>query len=922
MALFRKSRRQRAATDAPESQAAQTAQPISGDALRERLAEIAAASTVPEDALDQALRVVLEATRAQAGAVCVFDARYALLRLVTEVGLSDDGCRRLRSVRRGDPGAWDMPLQGLLNRRAYLIESASRNRYVPKLVEQGGVRTIACIPLYAGPTPVGSLILITVSPRTLAERDIRMLERGLGELAAIIEALRRRAGVDTEPIEAPQRPQPLVDLPAVLADRERLRAEVSARLAERAVLAAEVTARTGEAERLRAALDAANTERARLVSELERARRESDRADSVSESLATAEAERARLAAALEAAAIERAERARVELALEQARAGAERAARLAAAELEAARRAAVAAETSASGRTSELATDAQRLRSKLEQAEGALARERAASRERDAERERLAAELAAAEEREARLREDMRAVGERTDAAGDEAIRHAVETAHRAEAARAAAAAEVDAVRKQLVSAQEVVLALEEEAARANVEIGQLQTSHRVASGEYERLEICVAEGRAREMAATTRVNELIREMEALRQETTEYIARARASEAQVGTLEARITSLTAERDRIREALAVSESERTQAGADAENATVARAQLEESLDREGAERARLNAALATAQGALGELEATLARRESEMVEQAATIERLTRERDAAATTREAAAPAPIVPPAPSRPREPVRVVTVSAPSTSRPRARDVDPARLVSVLDVDGTWADARVDAHDVSVVAPTDDLAEQLVTTVPARIVVNLMAPGALNALVMLRAAGSKARFWGCIADAAADRVLALGMVEPATKPLDPDAIVEILGRYAARGTRVVTAGADVDGLMSLRQALARRGLSVSMAWDAKQAADLLQVVRPEVVVLDLGLPRRDGYGIVARLGTVDPVPSAVLLPGAEDGSIGFAPVLADPAHAGRMLTVQQFLAGVLAQSEEPPAERRQKVRAMGRK
>ena len=119
-----------------------------------------------------------------------------------------------------------------------------------------------------------------------------------------------------------------------------------------------------------------------------------------------------------------------------------------------------------------------------------------------------------------------------------------------------------------------------------------------------------------------------------------------------------------------------------------------------------------------------------------------------------------------------------------------------------------------------------------------------------------------------------------------------------------------------------MSLRQALARRGLSVSMAWDAKQAADLLQVVRPEVVVLDLGLPRRDGYGIVARLGTVDPVPSAVLLPGAEDGSIGFAPVLADPAHAGRMLTVQQFLAGVLAQSEEPPAERRQKVRAMGRK
>src|SRR5207302_254456 len=82
--------------------------------------------------------------------------------------------------------------------------------------------------------------------------------------------------------------------------------------------------------------------------------------------------------------------------------------------------------------------------------------------------------------------------------------------------------------------------------------------------------------------------------------------------------------------------------------------------------------------------------------------------------------------------------------------------------------------------------------------------------------------------------------------------------DAIVAALARYAVRGTRVVTAGADVDGLMSLRQALARRGMSVSMAWDGKQASELLVVVRPEVVVVDLGLPRRDGYGILARPAT----------------------------------------------------------------
>src|SRR5438477_2931508 len=78
-----------------------------------------------------------------------------------------------------------------------------------------------------------------------------------------------------------------------------------------------------------------------------------------------------------------------------------------------------------------------------------------------------------------------------------------------------------------------------------------------------------------------------------------------------------------------------------------------------------------------------------------------------------------------------------------------------------------------------------------------------------------------------------------------------------------------------------MSLRQALARRGISVSMAWDAKQAADLLLIVRPEVVVVDLALPRRDGYAIVGRLANVEPAPSTLIVQGADDMAAGFAAV-----------------------------------------
>jgi len=214
---------------------------MQGEWLRDRLREIAT-SAAPEEALEPALQVILETSRAQAGAICVFDPRHALLRLVCEVGLSDEGCRRLRSIRRGDPAIWDMPLQGLLNRRAYLIESAARNRYVPRLVEQTAtVRTIACLPLYAGPTPIGSLILVALAPRSFGERDIRLLERAMGDLAAIIESVRRRGGVGREeaarvaPASVARPPAAVADLAA---ERERLRGEVTARLAERAVLAA------------------------------------------------------------------------------------------------------------------------------------------------------------------------------------------------------------------------------------------------------------------------------------------------------------------------------------------------------------------------------------------------------------------------------------------------------------------------------------------------------------------------------------------------------------------------------------------------------------------------------------------------------------------------------------------------------------
>jgi len=73
-----------------------------GEALAIRLREIAAGAKAPVDALEPALRTILERTAAAAGALCLFDQRHEFLRLAAEVELSSHGRRRsaTRHARR------------------------------------------------------------------------------------------------------------------------------------------------------------------------------------------------------------------------------------------------------------------------------------------------------------------------------------------------------------------------------------------------------------------------------------------------------------------------------------------------------------------------------------------------------------------------------------------------------------------------------------------------------------------------------------------------------------------------------------------------------------------------------------------------------------------------------------------------------
>src|SRR5438445_7410963 len=245
---------------------------LEGGRLAERLSEIAA-NAAPEDMLEPALRAIVTETGAAAGAVCFFDSRQDLLRLAAEVGLSDEGCRQLRGVRRGVATGWDIPLHGLLNRRAYLIDSAAQNRYVPPLVDPpGAMRAVVCIPLHAGPSPLGSLILVAVAPRTFVERDIHALEGPLGVLVKMIQATRRRGGEQTSrPATAPPPPPANLDRAADGDRVQLLIASLAATERERSRLAAALeaaTAERAEQARVHATLEARTAERAAEVERL------------------------------------------------------------------------------------------------------------------------------------------------------------------------------------------------------------------------------------------------------------------------------------------------------------------------------------------------------------------------------------------------------------------------------------------------------------------------------------------------------------------------------------------------------------------------------------------------------------------------------------------------------------------------------
>src|SRR5581483_11471403 len=112
-------------------------------------------------------------------------------------------------------------------------------------------------------------------------------------------------------------------------------------------------------------------------------------------------------------------------------------------------------------------------------------------------------------------------------------------------------------------------------------------------------------------------------------------------------------------------------------------------------------------------------------------------------------------------------------------------------------------------------------------------------------------------------------------LPIVRPAAPPpIEAERVAETASTALRRlsGVRVLVVDDDPDALSMVRDILEAAGADVAVAPSATDALNVVDRVRPDVLVADLGMPRVDGFELIARVrmasdDAVRRVPAAAL-------------------------------------------------------
>lgn len=93
-------------------------------------------------------------------------------------------------------------------------------------------------------------------------------------------------------------------------------------------------------------------------------------------------------------------------------------------------------------------------------------------------------------------------------------------------------------------------------------------------------------------------------------------------------------------------------------------------------------------------------------------------------------------------------------------------------------------------------------------------------------------------------------------IGLVDYLPPPFTVDGCIKYLLERSQPPQRLLVASEQFEVMSQLRDRLSPQGCAVSMAFDGRQALDLAPMIRPELVLVDLHLPKGEALRLIARL------------------------------------------------------------------
>jgi chromosome segregation ATPase len=144
-----------------------------------------------------------------------------------------------------------------------------------------------------------------------------------------------------------------------------------------------------------------------------------------------------------------------------------------------------------------------------------------------------------------------------------------------------------------------------------------------------------------------------------------------------------------------------------------------------------------------------------------------------------------------------------------------------------------------------EVTRAAPSDQTVDELARRKINCVMLNLAAgPAAWRTLRLLRERTGTRNLpiLAYLMPPDASKGFCFGRADFGVWPMDPERMLERIGRLRAKAKRVLAVSADVDGINRLREPLANAGVSTSVVLDGKQVLDFAAMVQPEAVIVHL--------------------------------------------------------------------------------